>query len=69
MLRRSIILRKTIRNDIDVLNSDGFNILETKRHRDKCYFPERPLDSSDVRLLINAVETSRFVSKEKANAL
>ena len=61
--------RKTIKNDIDVLASEGFDVITTKQYRNTYYMASRIFEVPEVKMLIDAVAASRFITKEKSDIL
>ena len=60
--------RKTIKNDIEVLASEGFDIITAKRYRNTYYMASRIFEVPEVKMLIDAVAASRFITKEKSES-
>ncbi len=61
--------RTTVPKDISVLNDCGLTV-EQVRSRDKKYFlNERTFEIPELKLLIDAVESSRFISDRKSREL
>jgi predicted DNA-binding transcriptional regulator YafY len=70
-LERAGILaeRKSIYSDIEALRLFGFDIIAT-RGKDGGYFlGERNFELPEVRLLVDAVQSSRFLTQKKSKAL
>ena len=61
--------RKTIKNDIDILAAEGFDVITTKSYRNSFYMASRIFEVPEVKLLIDAVSASRFITKEKSDTL
>ena len=61
--------RKTIKNDIDVLTEAGFDIITSKQYRNTYYIASRIFEVPEVKMLIDAVAASRFITREKSNIL
>ena len=61
--------RKTIKNAIDVLTESGFDVSTSKQYRNSYYMPSRIFEVPEVKMLIDAVASSRFITKEKSDAL
>lgn len=61
--------RKTIKNDIDILENEGFDIITLKNYRNSYFMASRIFEVPEVKLLIDAVAASRFITKEKSNVL
>jgi len=61
--------RKTIKDDIDTLISEGFDIVTTKSYYNSFYYRKRPLDPTEIKMLIDAVSASQFITKEKSEQL
>lgn len=61
--------RKTIKNDIEVLIAAGFDIITSKQYRNSYYMASRIFEVPEVKMLIDAVAASRFITKEKSDIL
>ena len=61
--------RKTLYDDIALLNSCGYEIMQTRRKQNMYYVSDRNFDTAEVRILIDAVEASSFITPEKTNRL
>ena len=61
--------RKTIKNDIDVLTEAGFDVITSKQYRNSYYMASRVFEVPEVKMLIDAVAASRFITKEKSEIL
>ena len=61
--------RKTLYDDIALLNSCGYEIMQTRRKQNMYYVSDRNFDTAEVRILIDAVEASSFITPEKTDRL
>ena len=61
--------RKTIKEDIDVLLGEGYDIVTIKSKQNSFFLASRKFEIPEVRLLIDAVSSSRFINSEKSAAL
>ena len=62
--------RKTVRDDIDMLCDAGFEILIDKEGKSNSYhYGSRTFELPELRMLVDAVSSSRFISAEKSDAL
>lgn len=61
--------RKTVKEDIDLLIAAGYDIQVSRSHQNLFHFVSRDFDTAELKILIDAVESSRFISKEKSEAL
>ncbi len=61
--------RKTVKDDIDVLVGEGFDIVTIVSKRNSFFFGTRQFEIPEVRLLIDAVSASRFIPPEKSETL
>ena len=61
--------RKNIKNDIDVLTEAGFDVITSKQYRNSYYMASRVFEVPEVKMLIDAVGASRFITKEKSDDL
>jgi len=60
---------RTIRADIAELLDFGIDIVETKRDRYEYHVGNRHFEVPEVKLLVDAVQSSRFISQRKSKAL
>ena len=61
--------RKTIQADIDTLIAFGFDIQETKSTQNRYNLVSRQFDNAELKLLIDAVQSSRFLTEKKSREL
>lgn len=61
--------RTTIADDIEVLRQFGMDIQITKSSQNKYNLISREFDDAELKTLIDAVETARFISKSKSKIL
>lgn len=61
--------RKTVKDDIDVLVGEGFDIVTVKSTQHSFFLASRGFEIPEIKLLIDAVCSSRFISKEKSDTL
>lgn len=62
--------RKTIRDDIDMLCDAGYEILIDKDGKSNSYhFGSRLFEMPELKMLVDAVSSSRFISAEKSEVL
>ena len=61
--------RKTLRNDIDTLMEVGYDIVVVPSKPNKYYMGAREFELAELKLLIDAVSSSRFISQKKSNQL
>lgn len=61
--------RTTIAADIDVLKQFGMDIQITKSSQNQYNLVSREFDDAELKTLIDAVETARFISKSKSKIL
>jgi len=60
---------RTIKMDIAELLDFGIDIVETKRDRYEYHIGNRHFEVPEVKLLVDAVQSSRFISQKKSKAL
>lgn len=61
---------RTLRNDIDMLSDSGYSICIVREGKYNAYYlDDRDFDLSELRMLIDAVSSSRFISREKSEEL
>ena len=61
--------RKTIYADIERLKSYGMKIAQTKGSSFGYYVEKRDFDLAELKLLVDAVQSSKFITKEKSEDL
>ena len=61
--------RITIQKDIAALNEAGYSIETIRSSQNKYYFTGRPFELPELKLLVDAVESSKFITERKSRAL
>lgn len=62
--------RKSLYNDIKVLNSYGYEVITQKgQHSNSYYVVDRSFDAPELRILIDAVQAANFISPKKTKDL
>ena len=62
--------RKTIYSDIETLNDFGYDILSSRqKNLNGYYMASREFELAELKFLVDATQTSRFITKNKSNAL
>ena len=61
--------RKTVKDDIDVLIGEGFDIVTVRSTQNSFFLANRKFEIPEIKLLIDAVSSSRFISREKSAVL
>lgn len=61
--------RQTIKSDIDILLKFGMEIEEVKSTQNRYNVFGRKFDQAELKLLIDAVESSKFITQSKSNIL
>ena len=61
--------RKSIYNDIDTLNDFGMDIIRSDEHRGGYMVASRQFELAELKLLVDAVQSSRFLSEKKSHEL
>ena len=61
--------RKTVKDDIDVLLGEGFDIVTIRSRNNSFFLGSRKFEIPEIRLLIDAVSSSRFINAEKSAVL
>lgn len=62
--------RKTVRDDVEMLCDAGYEILVDKEGKSNAYhFGSRTFELPELKMLVDAVSSSRFISAEKSNVL
>jgi len=60
---------KTLRGDIKLLQELGLDIVKVVSRPNLFYWGERQFEMPELKLLVDAVSSSRFITKKKSNAL
>ncbi len=60
---------KTVRGDIQLLQNLGLDIVKIVSRPNLFYWGERQFELPELKLLVDAVASSRFITKKKSNAL
>ncbi|MDE5616606.1 MAG: WYL domain-containing protein [Clostridia bacterium] len=63
------VTRKTLYEDIDVLNANGYEVMQLRKKCNMYYVADRSFDTAEVRILLDAVEASSFITPEKTSLL
>ena len=61
--------RKSIYNDIDTLNDFGMDIIRSDAHRGGYMLASRRFELAEVKLLIDLVQSSKFITEKKSREL
>ncbi len=61
--------RKTVYSDIETLNEFGMDILQAKGANGGYYIGSREFELPELKLLVDAVQASKFISKKKSEEL
>ena len=61
--------RKTIKDDIDVLVGEGFDVVTVRSKNHSFFLGARKFEIPEIKLLIDAVSASRFITADKSVAL
>ena len=62
--------RKTVRDDVEMLCESGYEIFVDKEGKSNAYhFGSRTFELPELKMLVDAVSSSRFISTEKSNVL
>lgn len=61
--------RTTVKSDIDMLIKAGFNVEFVKSSQNKYHVVGREFDLAELKILIDAVASSKFISKGKSESL
>ena len=61
--------RTTIPKDVDLLRQVGIDVRSERRRALHYYIPEGPFTIPELRLLIDAVLSSKFITEQKSKAL
>lgn len=61
--------RKSIYNDIDTLNDFGMDIIRSDEHRGGYMLASRQFELAEVKLLVDLVQSSKFITEKKSRQL
>lgn len=61
--------RKSIYNDIDTLNDFGMDIIRSEEHRGGYMLASRTFELAEVKLLVDLVQSSKFITEKKSREL
>ncbi len=61
--------RKSIYSDIEALKRLGYDIEFRKEHPSGYYLASRDFELAELKLLVDAVQSSKFITQKKSNAL
>ncbi len=61
--------RKSLYNDIETLKNFGLDIAYRKEQPEGYYLAERDFELAELKLLVDAVQSSRFITQKKSDAL
>lgn len=61
--------RKTVADDINALTDYGFDIICDKSRQNQYFIGERILELPELKLLVDAVQASNFITKKKSKTL
>lgn len=61
--------RKSLYNDIETLKMFGMDILYRKERPEGYYLAEHEFELAELKLLVDAVQSSRFITEKKSDAL
>ena len=61
--------RETVKDDVEALNKCGIEIYVSKGRQTKYYFSDRKFELAELKLLVDAVESSKFITSKKSNLL
>jgi len=61
--------RKSIYNDIDTLNDFGMDIIRSEEHRGGYMLASRQFELAEVKLLVDLVQSSKFITEKKSREL
>lgn len=61
--------RKTVYNDIETLREFGMDVLQTKGSSSGYYIGSRKFELPELKLLVDAVQASKFISRRKSEEL
>lgn len=64
-----IVDRKTLREDMEVLTEAGYDIVMVKSSPNKYFWGDRVFEVPELKMMLDAVSSSRFISRKKSDIL
>lgn len=61
--------RNTVSDDIEAINNCGIEIQSTRGRQRKYFFADRAFELAELKLLVDAVESSKFITAKKSKSL
>lgn len=61
--------RKTIYSDIEILNKFGYEVLVARRRKNEYYIPAKNFEVPELKVLIDAVISAKFITSTKTKEL
>lgn len=61
--------RKTVKDDIDIISEAGFDVITIKSSSNAFFWGSRTFELPELKLLVDAVSSSRFISNKKSEQL
>ena len=61
--------RRTVAHDLEVLSDNGFDIICNKSRQNQYFIGERHFETPELKLLVDAVQASRFISSKRSKRL
>ncbi|MBQ8393671.1 MAG: WYL domain-containing protein [Clostridia bacterium] len=64
-----LVDRKILYSDIELLNNYGYEVMKDRSKRNRYYVMDRGFDLPEIRILMDAVQASAFVTEKKTDEL
>ena len=61
--------RKTVMDDLQTLSEDGYDVIVNRGRGGGCFLGDRAFETAELKLLIDAVQASRFIPLDKSRRL
>lgn len=61
--------RRTIYSDVEIMERFGINIVQVKGKKSGYYVAEREFEMAELKLLVDAVQASKFITEKKSREL
>lgn len=61
--------RKTVMDDLSTLSEDGYDVIVNRGRGGGCFLGGRSFETAELKLLIDAVQSSRFIPLDKSRRL
>ncbi len=63
------VTRKTVKDDVQILQDAGYDIVTIRKSQNEFYMASREFDLTELEILIDAISAAEFVSKKKTDII